>query len=138
MILFELPWLETALILPLVGSLLVLLKPDVRSSYWWCLGFAGATLGCSLMAAVRFYIGQHSAVVIGGAFEWNGQPIFAIDELNALLLPLVASPPFIDGTNNCTNENGAVLFCWPVMQRSNSIDGIRMCCPVASHWIACS
>lgn len=86
---FALPWVELAVALPLAGAAVVRLVRDVLSASRWCLGFAGASLACALMACVGFYTGR-TAKDPAGLWDWADRPVLAVDELSAPLLPLVA------------------------------------------------
>jgi NADH-quinone oxidoreductase subunit M len=80
---FAFPWLECALVLPLLGAAILCRVRDVGLVSRWCLVFAGMTLGCTLLACSSFYNGHSLRTA-----SW--QTFLHIDELNALLLPLVA------------------------------------------------
>ena len=82
--LLALPWLEVCVLLPLVGALVVgwVRDPDVAGR--WTVGFTAATLACSVMPWL--------------ALESNGPAggrVFAVDELSAPVLPLVALLHFL-------------------------------------------
>ena len=96
---FALPWLELSLAVPLVGAACVWIIRDALRSSRWCLAFAGATLGCTLMASTAFYSAQmpngswldspKRAVRLGES-GYVVQSFATVDELSAPLLPLVA------------------------------------------------
>jgi NADH-quinone oxidoreductase subunit M len=95
--LFAIPWLELTIAVPLIGAVVA----------WWCRDaysgarsgfvFSLATLICSILAWLGHRIGSSS----GGATTWDmlprlvGHRVFAIDELSAPLLPLVALLHFL-------------------------------------------
>ena len=87
---FALPWLEMSLAVPLVGAMYVAIIRDALPASRWCLGFAGATLGCALMACAGFYAGRTPADPVWSLSESTGWRVLAVDELSAPLLPLVA------------------------------------------------
>jgi NADH-quinone oxidoreductase subunit M len=88
--LFALPWLECSIAVPLVGAACVRLVRQALPASRWCCAFTGATFGCTVMASAGYYTGQTPTVAAWGLWEWVGGPVLAVDELNALLLPLVA------------------------------------------------
>jgi NADH-quinone oxidoreductase subunit M len=88
--LFALPWLELSFAVPLLGAAVVGTAREYLTASRWCLWFAGATLGCALLACAAFYTGHAPADAPWGLFDWAGRRVFAVDELSAPLLPLVA------------------------------------------------
>lgn len=93
--LFALPWLELSIAISLLGAVCVRLFRDVRLASKWCLTFITATLGCIVMAVGAYFSHQASPTLPWGLGSWNGQRMLAVDELNALLLPLVAMLHFL-------------------------------------------
>lgn len=87
---FALPWLELSLAVPLVGVACVWLVRDTLPKSRWCLGFTGATLGCTLMACAGYYNGWTPTAEPWWLRDWAGRQFLAVDELSAPLLPLVA------------------------------------------------
>ncbi|HVK14667.1 MAG TPA: proton-conducting transporter membrane subunit [Gemmataceae bacterium] len=87
MTVFAFPWLELSFAVPLAGAAVVAAARDYLTAARWCLGFAAATLGCALLACAAFYTGHASDP---GLWDWTGRRMFALDELSALLVPLVA------------------------------------------------
>jgi NADH-quinone oxidoreductase subunit M len=88
--LFALPWLELSFAVPLLGAAVVGAAREYLTASRWCLWFAGATLGCALLACAAFYTGHLPADPAWGLRDWTGRRVFAMDELSAPLLPLVA------------------------------------------------
>src|SRR5262245_46633063 len=91
-----LPWLELAILLSLFGSLCVGCFREPARAFHWGLGFTGAVLFCALMAWLNFsFDGPPSPG------PWTMQPflfgsiVFAIDQLSAPLLALVALLHFL-------------------------------------------
>jgi NADH-quinone oxidoreductase subunit M len=90
--LFTPPWVELAVAVPLAGSLFAGRLRDAESAYRWSLGLTGAALACSVLAALSYALGVAPAWgLLPGQF---GTP-FALDELSAPLLPLVALLHFL-------------------------------------------
>lgn len=80
---FAVPWLELSVIVLLIGAASVVWLRDARLASRWCLGFAAAAFGCTVMASAGYSAGQPPA-----AAKW--QTVFVVDDLNAPLLPVVA------------------------------------------------
>src|SRR5262245_16183863 len=51
----SLPWLEFAILLPIVGALGVSRLRRPNSAALWCAGFAAAAFGCAALAWLGFY-----------------------------------------------------------------------------------
>lgn len=73
-----LPWLELAVVVPLLGAAWVLFLPNPRAAWKACLVCTALTLACTLLAGVAF-------TVLGPADGW-----LYLDELSVPLLILVA------------------------------------------------
>src|SRR4029453_717363 len=88
----HLPFLELAILLPLVGSLLVSRLRDPERARVWCLVFCGATLACAVGAWQDFNWSHLSAAQDRwDLVEWlTGHDWLVIDELSAPLLPLAS------------------------------------------------
>lgn len=88
----QLPWLELAIGLPLVGAIVVRRQRDPTRAHTWFLGFSGAALVCVLIAWWEFARLTGAAEVATWSFlaNWLGSGYFLVDELNAPLLALTA------------------------------------------------
>ncbi|MBS0211214.1 MAG: oxidoreductase [Planctomycetes bacterium] len=89
----QLPWLELAILLPLVGALYVGRLRDSYLARKWCLVFSGVTL----LFTVALWHEFHSVLLDGvepgrpGVLHMMfGRTIFGIDRFSAPLLPLAA------------------------------------------------
>ncbi|MSQ97142.1 MAG: oxidoreductase [Gemmataceae bacterium] len=87
---FGLPWLELCLVVPLIGAAYVGFVDDALQRSRWCLGFAGATLACTLMTCAGYYAGHSPAIAAWWPWDWADRTILAVDTVSAPLLPLVA------------------------------------------------
>lgn len=98
--LLQLPWLELAITVAAVGSLFISKLRDPDRAYRWGLVFTGASLAFSIMAWLVFDAG----LTLAAAPRYSMQPrlfgrrVFALDELNAPLLPAVALLHFLTAT----------------------------------------
>jgi NADH-quinone oxidoreductase subunit M len=89
------PWLELMIALPLVGALGVSQLREPVRAYSWGLAFSGITFACALLACLGFYLGP-SAGAGWSAQPWLfGRQLFAVDELSAPLVALVALLHFL-------------------------------------------
>lgn len=85
----QLPWLDLALLLPLLGSVWVSRLRQADAARHGCLVFSGLTLAALLGAWLQFAqeVGVHSTAFLDRLLGVN---LFAVDELNAALLVLTA------------------------------------------------
>src|SRR5271154_3101829 len=95
--LMQLPWVEIAIAIALIGSVSVSRLRDPERASRWGLAFTGLSFVCALLAWLSFYVGTPAALVRA----WSLQPylfglppsaplIFRLDEVSAPLLPTVA------------------------------------------------
>lgn len=93
--LFDIPWLEMALLIPLVGAAWVSRVKNRVVAAWWCLGFTGATLICTFIV----WLGQRLGYAPSSKWDLTprliGQSWLGVDELSAPLLPLVTLLHFL-------------------------------------------
>jgi NADH-quinone oxidoreductase subunit M len=87
----SLPWLEAAIVVPLVGAAITGRLRDPQRAAVWGLAFAFLSLLCSFAAGFAFMSG-----IAFSTGEWDvqtrlfGRRLFRLDEINAPLLPTVA------------------------------------------------
>ncbi|MBI3407047.1 MAG: oxidoreductase [Planctomycetes bacterium] len=86
----HLPWLELAILIPLLGAIKVMCLRDPQAARRWSVFFSGLASVCALAGALNFYLlGVAEATDL-----WNlphqliGLNLFVLDELSAPLLPL--------------------------------------------------
>ncbi|HEY5312067.1 MAG TPA: proton-conducting transporter membrane subunit, partial [Pirellulales bacterium] len=95
MSIWQLPWLELAILVSLIGSPLVSRLRDPQRAFRWGLGLTGLAFACSVLAWISFGVG------ISPADCWRMQPwlfgrqLFGLDTINAPLIPLVALLHFL-------------------------------------------
>lgn len=88
----ELPWLELAILIPLLGAMAVALTRDPESAWRRVLGICGLTFACTVGAWLdfnrmhTFEAHDHWDLIT----PWLGKDVVVIDELSAPLLPLAA------------------------------------------------
>src|SRR5260370_42018226 len=87
----HLPWLEAAILVPLLGALVVGRLRDETAALRWCLGCAGLTLFCTLGAWLDFaWFGPAEGGGQGALARWLGGRFPVIDAFSAPLLPLMS------------------------------------------------
>jgi NADH-quinone oxidoreductase subunit M len=86
---WDVPWLELAAVVPAAGALVVSRVRDPVRAFRCGLGFTAAALACAALAGVRFYAGRTAPPPPAG------RPLFALDELTAPLVVLVALLHFL-------------------------------------------
>ena len=86
----SIPWLELSIAVPLFGALAVACVRDPHSAARWCLGFAGVTLICTLVAwaGVEFGLPKGSARLT--CCRDSSDEMFSVSIVLSPLLPLVA------------------------------------------------
>jgi NADH-quinone oxidoreductase subunit M len=108
---FSVPWVELAILIPVVGAVCVGRMRDLLVASRLALFFAGADLACALMAAAGVYADRP-------AVRWDffprihGQPLFALDELSAPLFPLVALLHFLTALATARTKMRRFSFAW--------------------------
>ncbi|HEX3657456.1 MAG TPA: proton-conducting transporter membrane subunit [Pirellulales bacterium] len=109
---WQLPWLELAMIVSLVGSPLVSRLRDPERAYRWGLALTGLSFACSVLAWIGFDLG------ISSLDRWSVQPwlfgrqLFALDDLNAPLIPLVALLHFLTALATARTHMRRFSFSW--------------------------
>ena len=90
--LLNLPWLELAIASTLLGCPIVSQVRNLARAYRLSLAFIGAAFGCTVLAWLAFYVGVPP--VDQARFSLQrilfGRQIFALDELNAPIVPTIA------------------------------------------------
>jgi NADH-quinone oxidoreductase subunit M len=92
---WNVPWLELAIVLPPLGSLLVSCFADPARAFRWGLTFTGATLACTVLAWFAFVLGAPDESVWSVQPYLFGRTIFQLDEMTAPLVALVALLHFL-------------------------------------------
>lgn len=95
MTIWSIPWLELALVIPLIGSIWVSLVRSPIQAYVWSLLFSGATLLCAFLAGLYVYGGFQTEVLLSVQPVIFGQQSFALDGFSAPLVPLVTLLHFL-------------------------------------------
>jgi NADH-quinone oxidoreductase subunit M len=103
------PWVELSILVPLVGAVVVSRLRDPDAAYRWCLGFTGAALACTVLAALCYAL----SLPVGWTIlpRAAGSP-FGVDELSAPLLPLVALLHFLTALATARTKMARFSFAW--------------------------
>jgi NADH-quinone oxidoreductase subunit M len=118
-----LPWLELAIVIALAGALIVSRVRDAIMAWRLGMVFTGATLACTVMASLGFYVGGRADVDALWAFHiaLSGQQYLRIDELNAPLLPMIALLHFLTALATGRTKMRRFSLSW-----SLTADAIRL------------
>jgi NADH-quinone oxidoreductase subunit M len=102
--------LELAILAPLLGVPIVGRVRDPYTASRWCLGFTAFSLACTVGAWAG---AEFAADRIGStALEVLGHPVFALDRLNAPLLPLAALLHFLTALATARTKMVRFSFAW--------------------------
>jgi len=91
----DLPWLEIAIALPLLGAAWVSRLHQPERAFWWGVTSLGGTLGAAVLAWLGFELGEHAAIGREIQISWLGRAVFGLDGLSAPLVPAVALVHFL-------------------------------------------
>jgi NADH-quinone oxidoreductase subunit M len=110
--LFELPWLELSMLVPLVGAVWVGRVRDPNAASRWCLAFAGLTLGCTVAVWAGHEFGPASAAPGAMTAGVLGRAALGVDDLSAPLLPIVALLHFLTALATARTKMERFSFAW--------------------------
>jgi NADH-quinone oxidoreductase subunit M len=110
----SLPWLEAAIAVTLCGSLVVSRVRHPDRAYHFGLAFTGATFACTLLACLGFYlrIPAESGLAWSPQYHLFGRQFFALDELNAPLVPAKALLHFLMALATARVKRRRFSFTW--------------------------
>jgi NADH-quinone oxidoreductase subunit M len=94
---FDIPWIEYAFGVALIGFIAVSRFRNPDRAYKWGTIFTGLTFAMTFMAWLQFYVGTSTAVAMQHSLQlrYLHKIYFSIDELNAPLIPAVAILHFL-------------------------------------------
>jgi len=121
---FLLPWVELAILIPLVGAICIAGLRTQEAAYRWCVGFTVAALGAALLASFGYYAGL--TPVNGGTgsvFDFFGRRVLAVDELNAPLVPLAALLHVLTALSTARTKVVRFSFAWTLAGESLTLAG---------------
>src|SRR5689334_10536463 len=110
----QLPWLELAILAPLVGSIALgaARKPD--RAYRWGVFFTGLAFAMTVLAWLSFYLGGAAAASPAYSLQYRvlGRMPFAMDELSAPLVPAVALLHLLAAVATARTHMRRFSFSW--------------------------
>lgn len=114
------PWLELAVVVPLIGASCVARVRDPQGAARWCLGFAGAALACALAAWGGFVTGLTAdGTGSAGVLPWVlDRRVFTLDALSGPLVPLVALLHFLTALATARTKMPRHSFSWLLVGQS--------------------
>jgi NADH-quinone oxidoreductase subunit M len=111
--LLQLPWLELAVVVPLIGALWVSRLRDPYAAHRWCLAFTGAGLIFAVLASLAFYYPPPAEAVRFDLLPYElGRQYLRLDELSAPLLPVVALLHFLTAFATTRTKMRRFSFTW--------------------------
>src|SRR5262249_32646099 len=110
----NLPWLELAFLVSLVGGTFVARLRQPEQVYRWGVTFIGASFACTALAWLAFHArGPDSAIARRGVQPaLLGRHLFALDELGAPLIPAVALLHFLTALATARTSLRRFSFSW--------------------------
>ena len=112
--LLHLPLLELAIAITLLGSPCVSGVRNPERAYRWSVAIIGASFGCTVLAWLAFYVGTPLASLARYSIQpaLFGWQIFALDELNAPILPTVALLHLLTAVSTSRTFMRRYSFSW--------------------------
>ncbi len=116
---FSPPWLELAVLVPLLGAACVGWMRQPLVAFRWGLAFTGTSLACALVACLGYFAGHGAAAPGWGLLPpAHGRPALALDELSAPLLPVVALLHFLTALATARTKMRRFSFAWSLASES--------------------
>src|SRR5262249_43707668 len=96
MTMWNVPWLELAIVVPLLGAACLSRIGEPIRVFWTGLAFSGASLACAVSAWLGYALGRAAPDDLWSAQPYLfGRPLFVLDELSSALVPLVSLVHFL-------------------------------------------
>jgi NADH-quinone oxidoreductase subunit M len=108
----NLPWLEIAFAVALVGAPTVSRFRDPHRAYRLGITFTGASFACTFLAWLAFYVGMPSESLRSVQPALFGRTLFLLDELNAPLVPAAALLHFLTALSTARTHMRRYSFTW--------------------------
>lgn len=114
MSILQLPWLDYSLLIALFGSLFVSRQREPARAYSRGVAFTAATLACTVLAWLGFYLGVplDAGLSLSPQHLLLKRQLFALDELNAPLVPAVALIHFLTALATARASMRRFSFSW--------------------------
>jgi NADH-quinone oxidoreductase subunit M len=117
---WDVPWLELAIAGPGIGAALVSRMRDPLRAFRCGLAFTAAALACAIVAGVRLYAGGPSAALSAQPVLF-GRRLFAVDELSAPLVVLVALLHFLTALATGRTKMRRFSLAWSLASEATRI-----------------
>lgn len=110
----QLPWLELAIAVALVGSTIISLLREPVRAYRWGVVLTGAAFTCSLLAWLSFALGAQTDALSRDTVQrfLFGRSLFALDELSAPLVPAAALLHLLAAVATARSHMRRFSFSW--------------------------
>ena len=116
----QIPWLDYALLITLTGSLWVSRQREPARAYYSGLAFTGTALAFTILAWLGFYlrIPPEAGLPLSPQHLLLGRQVFALDELNAPLVPAIALIHFLTALATARVKMRRFSFTWSLAAES--------------------
>jgi NADH-quinone oxidoreductase subunit M len=110
----QVPWLDYSLLITMFGSLWVSRQREPARAYYWGLAYTGAAMACTILAWLGFYlrIPLEGGLAMSPQSLLFGRQVFALDELNAPLVPAVSLIHFLTALATPRMKMRRFSFTW--------------------------
>jgi NADH-quinone oxidoreductase subunit M len=110
----QLPWLELAIVVSLVGSVCVSQIREPNRAARWGMVFTGTAFALTLLSWLGFYLGVTPEMIARYSFQvrFLGSQPLAVDELSAPLVPAIALLHFLTAVSTARTRMRYFSFTW--------------------------
>ena len=110
----QIPWLELAIGIAIIGSVSVAQIREPNRAYHWGLAFTGLSFACTLLAALAYDQGTSAESIAPYSLQTQlfGRQLFRLDELSAPLVPTVALLHFLTALATARTHMRRFSFSW--------------------------
>jgi NADH-quinone oxidoreductase subunit M len=112
------PWLELAILLPLLGACWVGRLRRPQAIRWWSVLIFGLVLLCPVGACLDFDTLQTDQASAGWERTWIGRHLVMVDQLSAPLLPLVALLYLLTALSTLGDKVRRFSFGWTLVSEA--------------------
>jgi NADH-quinone oxidoreductase subunit M len=119
----HLPWLEAAILIPLVGAAVVCRMRNADQARLWAMCFTGLAFVCAVGTWQDFHYLQSSVNALQADDRWHlfrrlfGREVLVVDQLSAPLLPLVALLYFLTTLTTLRTKIRRFSFGWSLLSQ---------------------
>lgn len=116
---WDLPWLEFAIIVPLLGAFCVSRFREPGRAFRFGMAFTGLSFACACLASFGFYWLESGREVAWSAqLRLFGRRFLALDDLSAPLVPLVSLLHFLTALATARTKMRRFSFTWSLASES--------------------